>query len=56
MPIHSYQHRSAHVYRVLDAIRQLPEVRAARQERFVYDETLDVTWRDDEGSIFFGDV
>src|SRR5436853_549872 len=44
MPIHSYQHRGAHVYRLLDAIRQLSEVRAARQERFGYDETVDEKW------------
>jgi hypothetical protein len=56
MPIHYYQHRSAHVYRLLDAIRQLPEVRAARQERFGDDETVDEEWMDDDDrSIFFGD-
>ena len=52
----SHQHRSADVYHLLDAIRQLLEVRAARQERFGYDETVDEKWRNDEGGIFFGDV
>jgi hypothetical protein len=56
MPIPYDQHRSAHVYHLLDAIRQLPEVRAARQARFGYDETVDEERMDeDDGPIFFGD-
>ncbi len=44
------------VTRLVEAVMQLPEVRAARQARFGYDETVDEERMDDEdGAIFFGD-